>query len=385
VVWSFLYVALCRLLQLGVLLGRSERSKELEILLLRHELAIVRRQPRRARLRPVDRAIFAALARALPRSALGSLAVRPATLLCWHRQLVKGRWTYPHRPPGRPPFDRRLQALVVRFARENPARGYRRIVGELQSLGICVSATSVRTILLRHGLPPAPQRAELSWRNFLRQQAATTLACDFFTVEIAWLKRIYVLFFISLERRRIELVACTANPTGAWVTQQARNLLMALDDRQRPVGLLIHDRDSKFSSGCDHVFRSEGIAVVRTHHGTERERTCGPLGRQRASRVPRPAAHLQPPPTRTRASRLYAPLQPASAASSARASSTRAGRRKPATAPNPQLKRKLPRGRTPLGPYLSIRLTPYVGSRARADTRSAGSASTTRKSVSAPS
>jgi putative transposase len=122
----------------------------------------------------------------------------------------------------------------------------------------------VRTILLSHGLPPAPQRDELSWGNFLRQHAATTLACDFFTVETAWLKRIYVLFFISLDRRRIEFVACTPNPTGAWVTQQARNLLMTLDDGEQPFRLLIHDRDAKFGGGCDHVFRSEGIAVIRT-------------------------------------------------------------------------------------------------------------------------
>jgi transposase InsO family protein len=264
VVWSFLYVALCRLLQLVVLLGRSDRSKELEILLLRHELAIVRRQSRRARLRPVDRAIFAALARALPRSALGSLAVRPATLLRWHRQLVKRRWTYPHRRPGRPPLDRRVQVLVLRLARENPAWGYRRIVGELRSLGISVSATSARTILVRQGLPPAPQRDQLSWRNFLRQQAATTLACDFFTVETAWLKRLYVLFFISLESRRIEFVASTANPTGAWVSQQARNLVMTLDDREQRVRFLVHDRDSKFSGGFDHVFEGEGITVIRT-------------------------------------------------------------------------------------------------------------------------
>jgi putative transposase len=115
-----------------------------------------------------------------------------------------------------------------------------------------------------NGLPPAPQRDELSWRNFLRQQAATTLACDFFTVETAWLKRIYVLFFLSLERRRIEFVACTANPTGAWTAQQARNLLMTLDDRQQPLRLLIHDRDAKFGGGFDHVFESEGIAVIRT-------------------------------------------------------------------------------------------------------------------------
>src|SRR5215207_294777 len=194
VVWSFFYVALCRLLQLVVLLCRSERSKELEILVLRHELSILRRQPRRARFRPVDRAILAAFARGRPRGAWASLSVRPATLLRWPRQLVRRRWTYPHRLPGRPPLDRQVQTLVLRLARENPRWGYRRIVGELQGLGISVSATSVRTILLRHGLPPAPRRDELSWRTFLRQQAATTLACDFSTVETAWLKRIYVLF-----------------------------------------------------------------------------------------------------------------------------------------------------------------------------------------------
>jgi putative transposase len=127
---------------------------------------------------------------------------------------------------------------------------------------VSISATSVRTILLSHGLPPAPQRDELSWRDFFRRHAATTLACDSFTVETAWLKRIYVLF-ISLERRRIEFVACSPNPTGAWPAQQARNLLMTLDDRQRPLRFLIHDRDAKFSSGFDHVFESEGIAVIR--------------------------------------------------------------------------------------------------------------------------
>ena len=122
----------------------------------------------------------------------------------------------------------------------------------------------MRAILVRHGLPPAPQRDQLSWRNFLRQHAATTLACDFFTVETAWLKRIYVLFFISLQSRRIEFVARTPNPTGAWVGQQARNLLMTLDDREQPLRFLVHDRDSKFSGGCDHVFTSEGVTVIRT-------------------------------------------------------------------------------------------------------------------------
>jgi transposase InsO family protein len=264
--WSFVYLGLCRLLQLVVLLCRSERSKDLEILLLRHELAILRRQPRRTPVRPVDRALLAALARALPRSAWSGLSVRPATLLRWHRQLVvRCRWTYPQRDPGRPALDRRVRALVVRLARENPSWGYKRIVGELRNVGISVSSTSVRTILIRHGLPPAAQRNELSWRAFLRQHAAMTLACDFFTVETAWLKRIYVLFFLSLESRRIEFVACTPNPTGAWATQQARNLLMTLDDdRERPLRFLIHDRDAKFSGSFDHVFRSEGIVVIRT-------------------------------------------------------------------------------------------------------------------------
>jgi len=154
------------------------------------------------------------------------LSVSPATLLRWHRQLVRRRWTYPHRRPGRPPLDRRVQALVAARTRES-LPGYRLIVGELRGLGISISATSVRTILVRHCLPSAPQRNEHSWRDFLRRHAATTLACDFFTAETAWLKRIYVLFFLSLESRRIEFVACTPNPTGVWTAQQARNLLMA--------------------------------------------------------------------------------------------------------------------------------------------------------------
>jgi hypothetical protein len=184
--------------------------------------------------------------------------------LHWHRQLVRRRWTCPHRCPGRPPLDRSVQTLVVRLARENPGWGYKRIGGELGNVGISVSATSVRAILIHHGLPPASRRDELSWRDFLRQHAATTLACDFFTVEGAWLKRIYVLFFLSLESRRIEFVACTAKPTGAWTAQQARNLLMASDDRELPLRFLIHDRDAKFGGGFDHVFESEGIAVIRT-------------------------------------------------------------------------------------------------------------------------
>ncbi|MGH7128362.1 MAG: integrase core domain-containing protein [Planctomycetaceae bacterium] len=251
------------MLGLVVLVGSSRRSKELEILVLRHELAVLRRESGRPRLTRADRALFAALSRLLPREAWASFSVRPETLLRWHRRLVGRRWTYPYVSPGRPPLDASVAALIVRLARENPRWGYRRIVGELKGLGMAVSATTVRTVLIGAGVSPAPERTGLSWRAFLRQQAATTLACDFLTVETAFLQRIYVLFFISLATRRVEYVASTSNPNGAWTAQQARNLMMQLGEDQ-PFRLLIHDRDSKFAGGFDEVFRSEGVRVIRT-------------------------------------------------------------------------------------------------------------------------
>ena len=259
--WSLAYLVVRRLFELIVLCCRSQESKELEILVLRHELSILRRRPQ---LREADRVFLAALSRVLPRRAWSAFSISPRTLLRWHQRLVARRWTYPHRRPGRPPVNRELEALVVRLARENAAWGYRRIVGELSGLGFSVSASSVRAILIRHRLPPAPERDGLSWRLFLRQQAATMLACDFLTVEIVWLTRIYVLFFVSLERRRIEFVASTSNPDGRWVAQQARNLLMLLADREQSFQFLLHDRDSKFSHAFDEVFRSEGIRIIRT-------------------------------------------------------------------------------------------------------------------------
>jgi transposase InsO family protein len=153
--------------------------------------------------------------------------------------------------------------MILRLARENPHWGYKRIVGELKGMGISVSATSVRKVLLAGGLQPAPERARPCWRAFLRAQAASILACDFLTVETAFLQRIYVLFFISLATRRIEYVACASNPDGRWVTQQARNLTMQLSDDQ-PFGFLIHDRDTKFSHAFDEILRTEGISVIRT-------------------------------------------------------------------------------------------------------------------------
>jgi putative transposase len=261
--WSFVYLVVRNLFTLVWLLARPRRSKELEILVLRHELAILRRQPSRPRLTQADRALLAALSRSLLRAAWAAFSFKPGTLLRWHRQLIARRWTYSHRMPGRPPLERSLRELILRLARENPHWGYKRIVGELKGLGVPASATSVRKVLLEAGLQPAPQRTHSSWRAFLRAQAASTLACDFLTVETVFLQRIYVLFFISLATRRVEYVACSSNPDGRWVTQQARNLAMEFED-EKPFRFLIHDRDTKFSRAFDEVFRAEGIKVIRT-------------------------------------------------------------------------------------------------------------------------
>jgi putative transposase len=261
---SVVYVVACRLFGLVVLLARGERSKELEILVLRHELSILRRQVGRPRFEPQDRLVLAALSRVLPRRSWAAFLVRPETILRWHRRLVARRWTYPHRRPGRPPVEREVRELIVRLARENTTWGYVRIVGELRKLGIDVSATLVRSVLAAAGVPPAPQRDRLSWRSFLRGHGEAILACDFFTVDTIWLRRLYVLVFLSIGSRRIEYVACASNPDAAWMLQQARNLLMDLDDRGRAPRFLIHDRDTKFAAAFDGIFAGEDITVIRT-------------------------------------------------------------------------------------------------------------------------
>jgi putative transposase len=261
--WSFAYLAVRNLFALVWLLARPRRSKELEILVLRHELAMLRRQARQPTATRADRGLLAALSRSLPRAAWAGFPVKPETLLRWHRQLVARRWTYAQRAPGRPPLESSLRALILRLGHENPHWGYKRIVGELKGLGISVSATSVRKVLLEGGLQPAPERSHSSWRAFLRAQAGSMLACDFLTVETAFLQRIYVLFFISLATRRIEYIAATSNPDGRWVTQQARNFVMQLGD-EHSFRFLVHDRDTKFTGGFDEIFRTEGIKAIRT-------------------------------------------------------------------------------------------------------------------------
>lgn len=261
---SVLYLVVCRLLELLVLVVRGDRGKEFEILVLRHELSVLRRQSGRPRFEPHDRLLLTALSRVLPRRDWNVFPVRPETLLRWHRQLVARRWTYPHRRPGRPPIRRDVREWVLRLARENPSWGYLRIVGELRKLSIAVSATSVRNILANAGLPPAPQRDRQSWRTFLEAHGESILACDFLTVDTVWLRRLYVLVFLSIGSRRIEYLACTSKPNGDWMLQQARNLLMELDDRKRPVRFVIHDRDAKFPAAFDALLSSENIKVIRT-------------------------------------------------------------------------------------------------------------------------
>jgi transposase len=187
-----------------VLFFRPKEFKELEIVVLRHELGILRRKSRRPAMTWTDRVFLAAASRFLPRARWGSFIVTPATLLRWHRRLVARRWTYGSRP-GRPPISREVRELILRLARENPRWGYQRIVGELKGLGVAVSATTVRNVLRQNGLGPARTRERWRWRDFLRAQARTMMAVDFFTVETVWLQRLYVLFFIELGSRRVHL------------------------------------------------------------------------------------------------------------------------------------------------------------------------------------
>jgi transposase InsO family protein len=204
---------------------------------------------------------------ARPRLSDCHLLFRPDTVLRWHRDLVRRKWTFMQRPRrGRPPIGPDLVALVLRLARENPGWGYSRIHGELLKLGLCIGRSTVRDILKRHRVPPAPQRERTgpTWRQFLARHRHQVLACDFLVVESLWLKTIYVLFFIELGSRRVHLAGCTAHPTGAWVAQQARNLAWRIQDGEVPCRYLIHDGDAKFTAAFDRVFVQEGVEIVRT-------------------------------------------------------------------------------------------------------------------------
>ena len=305
---SFLYLAVRALLGLLVRSRRGPDVKDVELLVLRHELEVLRRQVGRPKLQRADRALLAAAACYLPRSSCRSLLVTPRTLLRWHRSLVRRKWRQSGARPGRPRLSPEIQEVVARLARENPRWGHRRICGELAKLGLQASPTSVRRLLARARLGPAPRRSGTSWREFLHAQAGSIVACDFLTVETLFLRRYYVLFFIEHASRRVWLAGCTTNPDGRWVTQQARNLsFTGLLERTR---FLIRDRDSKYSGPFDEVFRSEQIRIREdTGPGAQGERDRRTLRQNPTGRVPRLAADPQPPPPRTRAPRLRRPLR----------------------------------------------------------------------------
>jgi transposase InsO family protein len=263
VIRSLLYLLLRRILGLFRSDERAAAEAELENVVLRHQVAILRRQVKRPIYRASDKAFLAAASRLLRREAWDAFLVRPETLLRWHRQLVARKWTKPHRPPGRPALDLEVRELILRLGRENPRWGYMRIRGELLKLGVKVSATTISTVLRRFGLGPAPRRGP-TWREFLAHQAAGILACDFLTVETLTMKTLYVLVWIELGTRKVYLGGATSNPDSAWVTQQARNLFMALQEEGRSPRFLIHDRDTKFTRPFDEVFRSEGARIVLT-------------------------------------------------------------------------------------------------------------------------
>ena len=224
---------------------------------------MLRRQVKRQSFDPADRALLAVLSRFLPRSRWACFGVTPATLLTWHRRLVARRWTYPHRRPGRPRVDEETTALVVRLARENPRWGYRRIQGELVKLGVRLAASTVARILLDHRLGPAPRRAG-TWREFIHAQASHIVATDFFSVDTVLLRRLYVLFFIEVGRRRIWITGVTAHPNANWVTQQARNVAGDIADTGIDVKFLVRDRDTKYVANFDAIFRSEGTQILQT-------------------------------------------------------------------------------------------------------------------------
>jgi len=187
--------------------------------------------------------------------------------LKWHRELVRRKWTLKKKAPlGRPPIPPDVEALLLRLANENPRWGDGKLEGELGKLGYDIGRSTIRDVLKRRRVPPAPERGKhgSSWRTFLTHYKDEILACDFFTVETAWLKTIYVLFFIELGSRRVHVAGCTDSPTAVWVTQQARHLSWQIQDGSPPVRFLIRDRDSKFPAAFDTVFTSEDVTIIRT-------------------------------------------------------------------------------------------------------------------------
>jgi putative transposase len=275
-IWWLLVHLLSFLVDLLTTSRRADRDKALEILLLQHQVRLLQRhrgQP--VRLARWEKLTLAVLAAKLARRTRGGrarlsealLIIKPDTVLRWHRDLVRRKWTRTRRrPAGRPPLAAEVEVLSLRLAQENPRWGYGRIHGEWAKLGHSAGRSTVRDVLKRHRVPPAPQRraGSSTWRDFLRRHQGHLLACDLFTVDTLFLKAVHVLFFIELGTRRVHLAGCTTKPTAAWVTQQARQFSWTIQAGALPVRFLIRDRDGKFPPAFDAVFRSEGVRVMRT-------------------------------------------------------------------------------------------------------------------------
>jgi putative transposase len=259
-----LYLIFVRLCGWLVLLGRSSASKDTELLVLRHEIAVLRRTHPRPRMDWADRAVLAALIRLLPARLGIHRLVTAGTVLRWHRRLVARKWTYPHRT-GRPPVSAELAALIARLATENHGWGYQRIQGELLKLGYRVGASTVRRVLKALKIPPALQRrTDTTWRQFPHTQASTMLATDFFHVDCAvTLQRLYCLFVMEVGSRYVRILGITANPDGPWTTQQVRSLPMDLGDRAAGFRFLVRDRAGQFTGTFDAVLAGAGIEVVK--------------------------------------------------------------------------------------------------------------------------
>ncbi len=258
--FRILYRILAGLARLAV---RSGRSKDLEIIVLRHQLTVLRRQVDRPAIDDDDRTLLGAIGAALNRRLRQGWIVTPETVLRWHRKRIARHWSQPPaRRPGRPPKAVELRQLVVRLAKENPMWGHRRIQGELVGLGHKIASPTVWQILKDNGIEPAPNRSNVTWTEFLRSQAA--VACDFFTVDTALLRTSYVLFFIKVETREVFFGGVTANPTGPWTTQAARNLFLQHGDRLTDARALVRDRGSQFVDSFDEIFRTEGGKILKT-------------------------------------------------------------------------------------------------------------------------